>query len=210
MTEAATATDPVATADPAGVPEGGAPTGTPEGQPSGQAPQDPQAGGQEPKADGQEPKADLPESYEFQMPEGVEADPEALSEFEAIAKELKLSQDDAQRVAQVGAKMVLRQQEAHVKQVESWIDEVHNDKEIGGDKLDENLAVARKAIDTFGSPELKQILNVTGLGNHPAMVKMAVAIGRAISEDGFAAGGRAAGSVKPMEEIMFPSMFNKG
>ncbi len=155
-----------------------------------------------------EPKAaepQVPESYEYKMPEGIELDKAAADEFTAIAKELKLDQATAQKVADIGAKMAQRQTEAHVKLVESWVEQVKTDSEIGGDKLDENLAIARKAIDAFGTPELKDVLNSTGLGNHPAVIKAFYKAGKAISEDKFVAGSPK-GAPTDVAKIMFPSM----
>jgi hypothetical protein len=147
----------------------------------------------------------VPESYEFTMPEGVQLDQTAADEFTAIAKELKLDQATAQKVADVGAKMAQRQVEAHVKLVETWTEAVKTDKEIGGDKLAENLGVARKALEAFGTPELKDVLNSTGLGNHPAVIKVFYKFGKAISEDRFVTGG-AKGPETDIAKRMFPSM----
>lgn len=147
----------------------------------------------------------VPESYEFAMPEGVQLDKTAADEFTAIAKELKLDQATAQKVADVGAKMAQRQAEAHVKLVETWTEAVKSDKEIGGDKLAENLSVARKALEAFGTPELKDVLNMTGFGNHPEVVKAFYKIGKAISEDRFVTGG-AKGAETDIAKRMFPSM----
>ena len=79
------------------------------------------------------------------------------------------------------------------------------DKDIGGDKLAENLSVARKALETFGTPELRDVLNATGFGNHPAVIKAFYKIGQAISEDRFVTGG-AKGPETDMAKRMFPSM----
>jgi hypothetical protein len=147
----------------------------------------------------------VPESYDLKMPEGVQLDSAAAEEFTTIAKELKLDQAAAQKLADIGAKMATRQAEAHAQLVETWTEQVKTDKEIGGDKLDENLGVARKAIDTFGSPELKALLNSTGLGNHPEFVKLAFKVGKAISEDRFVTGSPK-GPETDMAKKMFPSM----
>ena len=40
-----------------------------------------------------------------------------------------------------------------------------------------------KAIETFGTPELRSLLDSTGMGNHPEVVRLALKIGKAISED---------------------------
>ena len=147
----------------------------------------------------------VPESYDLKMPEGVELDTAAAGEFTEIAKELKLTQEQAQKVADIGAKMAQRQAESHANLVAQWTEQVKTDKEIGGDKLAENLGIARKAIDTFGSPELKALLNSTGLGNHPEVVKLAFKVGKAISEDSFVT-GKPKGAENDAAKTMFPNM----
>lgn len=147
----------------------------------------------------------MPDSYAFEMPEGVELDKAAAEEFTAIAKELKLDQATAQKVADVGAKMVQRQAEARTKLVEQWTNDTKADKEIGGEKLAENLAVARQAIETFGSPALKDLLNSSGLGSHPEVVKAFYKAGKAISQDGFVPGGRKPGADN-VASTLFPNM----
>lgn len=151
------------------------------------------------------PEPVVPESYEFAMPEGVQLDKAAADEFTAIAKELKLDQATAQKVADVGAKMAQRQAEAHANLVESWVEQVKTDKEIGGDKLNENLAVARKALDSFGSPELRELLNSTGVGNHPAVIKAFYKMGKAVSEDRMVTGTPRGPETDPARK-MFPTM----
>lgn len=146
----------------------------------------------------------VPESYEFQMPEGVKLDDEAAKEFTAIAKELKLDQPTAQKLADVGAKMAQRQAEQHAQLVDTWTEQTKADKEFGGDKFGENLAVAKTALDRFGTPELRDVLNMTGMGNHPEVIRAFYRVGKAISEDGFVKGAPAASS-DPAKKL-FPSM----
>lgn len=131
----------------------------------------------------------VPESYEFKLPDGMDLDAVGAEEFTAIAKELKLSQADAQKIADVATRMQQRQMEAHVTTVKGWADASKADKEFGGDALEQNLGVARKAIDTFGTPELKKLLNDTGMGNHPEVIRAFFKAGKAISESTFAKSG---------------------
>lgn len=171
--------------------------------------------GADTKADGQNANDDgtkgdapaVPEKYEFKMPEGVDLDTAAADEFSAIAKELKLSQADAQRIADVATKMQQKQAEAQVATVKGWADQCKTDKEFGGDNLEQNMSVARKAIDTFGSPELKALLNTSGLGNHPEVVRFAFKAGKAISEDTFVkAGARVPTPESSLEKRLYPDM----
>jgi len=157
-------------------------------------------------AKGDEPV--VPEKYEFTMPDGVELDGKAADEFSAIAKELKLSQADAQRIADVATKMQQKQAETHVATVKGWAEQCKTDKDFGGDNLEENMSVARKAIDTFGSPELKALLNSSGMGNHPEVVRFAFKAGKAISEDTFVRSGSRAPTPEneSLEKRLYPTM----
>lgn len=134
-----------------------------------------------------------PEKYEFKPAEGQELDAAALEQFEPIARELNLTNEQAQKMVDLyGTKimpMVQQQQvEAWQKTTEQWAADVKADKEIGGDKLTGNLSAAQRALAQFGTPELKEYLEGTGLGNHPELVKAFVKVGKAMSEDGMVTG----------------------
>ncbi|WP_260750047.1 peptidase [Escherichia coli] len=170
----------------------------PVGDPSQQEGDKPQPGaeGDKPadKPDEKEQNPDgAPEKYEFQVAEGVELDTEALKDFEPVARELNLTNEQAQKLVDAYPKILAgvqhRQAEAWQKTTEQWAADVKADKEIGGDKLISNLSAAQRALDQFGTPELKEYLNTTGLGNHPDLVKTFVKIGKAMSEDGMVTGG---------------------
>lgn len=137
---------------------------------------------------GDQAPAGAPEQYEFVIPEGSTMDAEGLEAFSEVAKELNLSQDAAQKVIdKMAPAMAARQVEAIEAVKTEWAEGSRADKEFGGDKLNENLATAKKALDTFGTPELRTLLNESGLGNHPEVIRMMYRAGKAISEDRFVA-----------------------
>ncbi|MBA8045632.1 peptidase [Citrobacter freundii] len=189
-----------------------APAGEPA-QKEGEAPQ-PGAEGSKPAednpADGKKKEGDkpaekkesdkpegAPEKYEFQAAEGVELDTEALKEFEPVAREMNLTNEQAQKLVDVYPKILAgvqqRQVEAWQQTTEQWAADVKADKEIGGDKLTSNLSAAQRALAQFGTPELKEYLEGTGLGNHPELVKAFVKVGKAMSEDKVVTGGHESG-----------------
>lgn len=134
-----------------------------------------------------------PEKYEFNAAEGVELDADALKDFEPVARELNLTNEQAQKLVDVYGTKILplvqkQQAEAWQKQTEGWAESVKADKEIGGDKLTSSISTAQRALGTFGTPELKEYLNATGLGNHPELIKVFVKVGKAMSEDGMVTG----------------------
>ncbi|EBS5434783.1 peptidase [Citrobacter freundii] len=145
------------------------------------------------KAEKDQKQEGAPEKYEFKPAEGQELDAAALEQFEPIARELNLTNEQAQKMVDLyGTKimpMVQQQQvEAWQKTTEQWAADVKADKEIGGDKLTGNLSAAQRALAQFGTPELKEYLEGTGLGNHPELVKAFVKVGKAMSEDGMVTG----------------------
>jgi len=170
---------------------------------AGEASVESQAGAPAEAVESTSPQA--PEAYAFSAPEGVTLDTAAVEEFSAIAKELGLEQGKAQAIADIAVKMQQRQAEAQQALVTSWVEQVKVDKEIGGDKFTENLAVARKALETFGTPELQDVLNMTGLGNHPEVIRAFYKAGKAISEDRFIPGSPK-GPEMDMAKRMFPTM----
>lgn len=156
------------------------------------------AAGEEPQAvkgeQGEQPDAPkeqgAPGQYEFKPVEGVQFSDEVIGKFSEVARALNLSQDAAQKMLDQVAPAIARQQQAAVHSLsEKWASAVKADKEIGGEKLGEHLATARKARDAFGSNGLRALLNESRLGNHPEMVKFFVKVGQAISEDKFVPGG---------------------
>jgi hypothetical protein len=164
------------------------------------------------KADATEapPEKVVPEKYEFKEPEGVTLDKEVLGEFEGLAKELKLSQEEAQKVSDIGAKLAQKWEakQADVIQQASaeWAASASADKEFGGDKLTESLTTAKKALDAFGTPELRTLLNESHLGNHPEVIRFMVRAGKAISEDSKVVTGGRQTVVESTAKRMYPNM----
>lgn len=199
MTEAATTT------------EGNASQEAASAQPTGgeQAATQQQADGVQNQADGQQ-SADgntettseaaqaAPEKYEFKAPEGREYDPKVIEAYSEVAKELNLPQEAAQKMIDKIAPLMEARQVEQIQSVKNeWAEASKADQEFGGDKLNENLAVAKKALDKFGSPELRALLNDSGLGNNPEVIRFMYRAGRAISEDTFVGGSKGVAKAGP-------------
>lgn len=124
-----------------------------------------------------------PINYELSLPDGYTFDEEIKNGLVEFAKQKNLTQEETQKLADLGVKM--REKEAALFQEtqKQWIEQIKSDPVLGGAQLNENIAVAKKAIDTFGTPELKKLLNDTGFGNHPEVVSAFYKIGKSISED---------------------------
>ena len=130
-----------------------------------------------------------PEKYEFKAPEGKEYDSAVLDSFSSAAKAANLSQDAAAKLLESMAPTLATRQAEQVKAIQTgWAEASKTDKDFGGEKLQENLAVAQKALTAFATPDLRKLLDETGLGNHPEVIRAFVKIGKGMSEDSFVAG----------------------
>lgn len=151
-----------------------------------------------------DPQPKAPELYEFDVPEGMPDDfakDEAV--FDALAdasREIDLTQEQAQglidKVLPVMHRRQVEQQDAlHQK----WTADTKADQEIGGTKLNENLATAKKAVEAYGSDALQELLN-SPFGSHPEVVRFLVKVGKTLSEDTFVGGTRGGQSVDLNDE----------
>ena len=77
---------------------------------------------------------------------------------------------------------------------------------VGGEKFDENISLAKQALEKFGGQELKDLLQSTGFGNHPAIVKAFYNIGKSVSNDTLVVSNGSSKSEKSAASIMFPTM----
>ena len=168
------------------------PAHPPVTDPPADPPKDPP---KEPPAEPKDGKTDdgktegAPEAYEdFTVPEGVNASPEALTKFSELARKHNLPQEAAQEMVDFQAQLALNDAEAAVaaweKTQDAWLAEAESDKEFGGEKFQESIGVAKRALDAFGDEALKTALDVTGTGNHPAFLRFLWKVGQAVGEDG--------------------------
>ena len=158
-----------------------------------------------------EPKPGAPEKYDdFVLPEGMTLDPAATEQFAGVAKELNLSQEQAQKLVDLQAKMV---KDASDKQVASWNETVSKWKSETSAALGANLktemANVGRAMNAFGSQGLREIMNQSGLGNHKEVVAFMAKIGKAIGEDTLVEGMDEAAKPKTMAERMYPNQGKK-
>lgn len=135
----------------------------------------------------------VPETYaDFEGEEGAKIPASSLGEFTKVAKELGLSQAKAQKLVTALRPTV----DSYVNDSAErfgrrWAEQVKTDKELGGADFSKKLGVAVSAYSKFATPELKQMLEATRLGNHPEIIRMFYRIGTAMSQDTGVAGSGA-------------------
>ncbi len=179
-------------ADPkAETPKDKAPEAKPEDTKSAEA-----AATEEPKkeeASQSDEPAPLPSYEAFTLPENITLDSEKLVEFTKDLGEFQnATKADQKAVQEFGQKLVdrhvaevqetlKRRDEYYVatweKQKSDWKEAFENDPEIGGNRKETTVNAALEFIRTHGGNEEQQkefrdLMESTGLGNHPAIIRM--------------------------------------
>lgn len=139
-----------------------------------------------------EEPAQLPTYEDFKLPEGINLDKEKFGEFTGILADIELAKGDHAKMQEAGQKLVdrhiaelqdaLKRQTEHYaseweKQKTAWRDSFVKDPEIGGNRQDTTVKAALQFIRTHGGndaqqAEFRQLMDSTGLGNHPALIRL--------------------------------------
>lgn len=175
-----------------------------------------EAEGEKKEEPGEVKPGTVPEKYEVKAPEGMQLDTDLLEAVSPMLKEKGFTQEEAQKLVDVYAARVQqasqKQHDAAMKgfddQVAAWGKET---KEMLGPDSDKKMVPVFKSIKAFAGPDagaFRQLMNDTGLGNHPLMVKFLINAGKAISQDSFVDGGQPAtdSSESAARERFYPSM----
>lgn len=154
----------------------------------------------------------VPEKYEFKAPAGVVLDPVLVDEFSTIAKGLNLPQAEAQKLVDMGSKIVQRLTDGmlaqHDERVAGWLKEAESDPEIGADVKLGKDSVAIRAFNsvTGGDPKAKAMVDELGIGNHPEFIRVFYKISQLIREDGFVLPGAGAEASGSIAKALYPGM----
>lgn len=98
-----------------------------------------------------------------------------------------------------------RQREQWRARVEAWRDEVARDPELGGGRFEASVARAQLALGRFDEGgRIGRLLEASGYGNHPDIVRFFNRLADAVMED-VPAPGTADGGLAPLEERMYPN-----
>jgi len=172
--------------------------------------------------------------YDLVIPEGYQLDDAGVDDFKKFATdELGLDGEKSQKMLD---RYLTKLDEAVGRDADSvaavhqeWAKESMNDKEFGGADLQENMVRARRTMNSFSDPavgadgkailhsdgtmkgqqmtEVEVLLNRTGMGNNPALIRVFHRMGLAMSEDHYVKG-----DMKPVvrkktpAEVMYPNM----
>ena len=157
----------------------------------------------------------VPEKYEFaRPPEGVTLNESLTAELGTVARELKLSQDAAAKIYDLGIRqaqaMAASLQESHRQTHQQWLTQLQTDASVGGTKWAESQELVSSAENFFEGkvPGFKALLSQSGWRDNPLFFKALHAVGMAVRESRFIDGNA---NQPPKDKLaeMYPSMAKK-
>jgi hypothetical protein len=158
---------------------------------------DPAAPPADPKAaDPTDPPAaaTVPDKYELTVPDGFEGiDSDVLAEATPVLKDLKLTNEQADKLTPIAAQLVKKTMDRAeaaitdraIQNRKDWAEAFDKDPEIGGANKQKTIDFAAKAFDHYGikaGEGVRQLLEESGLGNHPDLIRFVAAVGRDLAE----------------------------
>ena len=155
----------------------------------------------------------VPEKYELKMIDGIAAQGELLDKVTPVFKELKITAEGAQKLADVYGPYLkeagVKAGEAFKKQQEDNFQAfIKSEREntytkLGAEK-DATLALVAKTRDRFFPPEVRELMFASGLADNYEFNMALAKIGKQISEDQLIEGpGEKPESPKSQAEIMY-------
>ena len=124
-------------------------------------------------------RPDTPDQYE------LNGTGEMADNFRNQAHQLGLSQKQASELmnwySEVQSGVDSSDDEDFASEQVQWVADLQKE---WGDSYIKNTKLAERAFRQFGSEDALEVMNATGLGSHPALVKMFSQIGQFLAEDG--------------------------
>jgi hypothetical protein len=148
---------------------------------------------------------------EMVLPEDFDRTDPSYTGFQQLADAAQINKEQAAKFVEMGTKLrndTIAQETARVETIKGeWLTASKNDKEYGGDKFDENMSVVKLAYDEMATPELKQLMDKTGMGNHPDMIRAFYRMGMMMTQDSHVnANSGSKGDDLPIEQRLYPNM----
>ena len=124
---------------------------------------------------------------ELKLPENSLLDQARVDQIKTFAKEKNLTSDQAQMIVdrenEAMGSYKTAQEKAFSDEKSKWVDEIKSDPEFLGEKFNQSTELAHRAAKHYLTPADLKVLNDTGLGNHPILVRAFHKIGKDMGED---------------------------
>lgn len=138
-------------------------------------------------------RPESPDKYEIQRVEGLNYNEALESKILEQAHRLGLNHQQASELVNWTA-------QDHAESVAALRESTEQTlKQEWGQAYDKNIALAQRGLRAFADKELLELIDSTGLGNHPAMIRLAHSIGSALGEDSAIGSGGTGNTMTPAD-----------
>ena len=149
---------------------------------------------------------EVPEKYEFKLPEGMVLDKALADKISPIFKEMKIPQEDAQKLVDIYSEHVKAVSDAQSAAFQQFLQDSYKETVSAlGSNYKEQLKYVAKVRDRFLSEETQEMLDASGLSNNKAFILDLIKLGKLISEDKAVSGKKETPvSGKTAAELLYP------
>lgn len=154
-----------------------------------------------------EAKVDVPpDTYELDVPDYIPLDEKGREQMLEHFRAANLTQAQATAVFKLYSDNVKDVQDTLATQKAGWLDEVRKDPVLGGSKFASTVVNVERATLAYADESFQTLMNETGMGNHPALLRFLNKVGLALREDN--AGGGTPQS-KPQKRELHELLYNQ-
>lgn len=142
---------------------------------------------------GEEPKTPEPVIEAITLdaivyPESANVDKEEAGAFIALANTLGMKKEQVQAIVDYQISVIDKKSKEYIEQSNKAFEEQatawqNESKAKFGNEFENNLRLAKTAYDKYATPEFKELMEKTKLGNHPAIIETFKNAGVAIGND---------------------------
>lgn len=148
------------------------------------------------------------EEQELSLPQSLKGNEAHFEAFKKLAQELHLPTQTAQKLVEWEASVNQTARQTSEQQREEILQKwTAQTKEQFGPSYQQEITRALQAAERFGGPQLRELLDATGLGSHPVVVKTFHAISQQISEDVSVSGKLSHTTDKTFTEALYGKAF---
>lgn len=162
----------------------------------------------------------VPEAYEIALPKESPVNPDVLAKVTELAKGLSVTDSkavqglvdlihgEADAVKQATLDALKKGGPLWTEHVERLAADALSDKDIGGtpERLAAHVGKAQAVLKQFGDAKFAEMLDETGYGSHPALIKLLARVNDALGEDRVIQGEPPKPKPKSAAQAIYPDL----
>lgn len=157
----------------------------------------------------EKPQDPAAQPYHLTAPEGLQLDAELVTAATPVFRDIGLNDEQANKllplVPRIEERVIGALHDEFTATKTTWEKQARSDKEIGGSKWNESMSLAARALNAGGAlpgSEVRKLLDDSGLGYHPTMIRLFRNIGQRLKAAGV--GGTAIETRLNKLKVLYP------